>query len=155
MALADGILLPSKSFPVNHAKLLEWEELALEKWLGWDESLWFAYSQTVHILRNKMRFVPFPKKRTMGTYSWLLPRRVVQKKIGGTISKSSNNPLVVCRLPNPELSPEVWMMALLFNLSGVPPEDQYRLGWYYETVPMKDIPNRMLAFLGSALLAEA
>ena len=152
MSLADGILLPSKSFPVNHAKLLEWEELALEKWLGWDESLWFAYGQTVHILRNKMCFVPFPKKSTMGTYSWLLPRRVVQKKIECTNSKSSNNLVVVCRLPNPELPPEVWMMALLFNLSGVPPEDQHRLEWYYETVPMKGISNRMLAFLGSALV---
>jgi hypothetical protein len=152
MALADGIMLPTKSSTVNHAKLLEWEHLALEKWLGWDDALWFAYDQTVEIFQNQLSFVPFPNQSPWGTYSWLLARHVIREATYNT--NRGNEAVAMCRLPNPGLPPEVWMIGLLFNFSGVPLEDQLRLEWYYETVPTNGIPDRLLVFLASAVISK-
>jgi hypothetical protein len=133
-AIENGVKLPEKTFPPNHAKLLEWEYLALEKWLGWDESLWFSYEQATRMLSREFSLVNFPKL-TIGTYSWLIPR---SNKDGGAI----------CRVPKPSLSSDVWMIALLFNFCALPLERTNT--WYYETKPTPDVLKILEEFVGSA-----
>jgi hypothetical protein len=151
MAAADEIQLPEKTFPVNHSKLLEWEHLALEKWLGWDENLWFSYNQTVLMLGRKLSFVEFPKTSALGTYSWLLPREIVDRKSSTITSKQPKIiEKVICRVPKPSLSSEVWMIALLFDLSALD-EDRTKT-WYYRTNPVKDPTLLLTTFLRSAII---
>lgn len=149
MAAADGIQLPEKTFPTNHAKLLEWEQLALEKWLGWDDNLWFSYDQTVGMLRRKFCFVDFPNQNPKGTYAWLLPRQVIGSE-SSTITSTEmiNIDSVICKIPKPSLPVEVWMIALLFDFCALPFERTNT--WYYQTRPVKDLEMVASAFLRSA-----
>jgi hypothetical protein len=154
MASADGLQLPEKTFPANHSKLLEWEHLALEKWLGWDENLWFSYNQTVQMLGRKLSFVDFPKTSALGTYSWLLPREVVDRKSTTITSKEPKSvEKVICRVPKPSLSAEVWMIAILFDLSALD-EDRTKT-WYCRTNPAKNPTGLLTTFLRSAILPSA
>jgi hypothetical protein len=38
-------------------KLTEWEQLALEKWLGWDDELWSSYKQACYVFSRIENFV--------------------------------------------------------------------------------------------------
>jgi hypothetical protein len=133
-ALARGIEIPTKTFAPKYNKLHVWEHLALKIWLGWDEELWFNYNMATHALSRTFSFVDFPRDPS-GSYSWLIPR-----------CRDGNG--VYGRFPNPSLSSDVWMIALLFNFGDLPSD---RTGsWYYKTKVVEDIVQLLHQFLDSA-----
>lgn len=151
----NDVKLPQGNFQPNYDKLLEWEQLAVEKWLGWDDDLWFSYSIAVDALSRVAAFVDFPRQAVGGTYAWLIPR----EEFDGTNVWSSQglclftdafeNCGAFCRIPKTSLAPEEWMVALLFNLSD--------LGacrtrtWYHKTKPTADVSAILEKFLRAAL----
>ena len=144
-AQENGIKLPEKSFPTNHSKLLDWENIALEKWLGWDDNLWFSYKQATNILSRKAVFVSFPfaasstTTNLFGTYSWLIPR------CPSSSDDDKGKLQYYCRLPKASLGTEVWMIALLFNLSVLPAERTN--AWYHKTTVTSDSSKLLDQFL--------
>lgn len=135
MAAEDGIKLPEKMFPPNHSKLLEWENLALEKWLGWDEGLWHTYQQMAQMVSRKVSFIDFPKHLT-GNYAWLLPR--VENEKGA-----------LCKVPKPSVGSDAWMVALLFDFGALPSERTNT--WYHETRPVENVSDLLTTYLESAI----
>ena len=37
-------------------KLAEWQQLAVGKWLGWNDDLWFSYQQACYVLDGIAQF---------------------------------------------------------------------------------------------------
>jgi hypothetical protein len=135
-AREKGVNVPEGTFQPNHDKLTVWENLALEKWLGWDDNLWFCYEQATQVLSRKASFVDFPR-HPAGNYAWLIPR-------------SEDDSGAFCRIPKP-LSIEIWMIALLFNLSALPSERTFT--WYHRTkeAPFFRVADMLHKFLDAAI----
>lgn len=136
MAEADRVPYKEQAFPTNTEKFLDWESLALEKWIGWDQSLWFAYKQAVALLSRRVRFHEISTS-PRGTYSWILP-----------VLKNECDQ-VVCRVPMPTVNPVDCMMALLFDLSGL--AETHFLSWSSETKPLDNRDLLRKQYLRSAL----
>eukprot|EP00980_Cylindrotheca_fusiformis_P018226 scaffold5912_cov101-Cylindrotheca_fusiformis.AAC.2 len=133
-ARSRGITIPTREFAPNHSKLRVWEKLALEIWLGWDEELWYSYVVATRALSRDYSLVNFPRDPT-GSYAWLIPRLNAGSRVYG-------------RLPSPSLANDVWMIALLFNLSDLP---SARTGsWYYKTKVIENIVEILHLYLESA-----
>ena len=139
MAIDQGLKVPEAD-PTATAekikeKLTEWEQLAVEKWLGWDDDLWFSYKQACHVLSRIADFVPRPVSET-GTYGWLLPRQ-----------EKSNEYTV--RVPKPMLTPDNWLIALIFNMCAL--QKDRMTTWYQKTNPFTNIDEITDNFLGAAI----
>jgi hypothetical protein len=139
MAIVQGLKVPEAD-PTATAekmkeKLTEWEQLAVEKWLGWDDDLWFSYKQASHVLSRIADFVPRPVSET-GTYGWLLP-----------LHDKSNGHVV--RVPKPMLTPDNWLMALIFNMCAL--QDDRMATWYHKTNPFTNLDEITDKFLEAAI----
>ena len=136
LALENGIKLPeidSQRDEELEQKLLDWNLLALEKWLGYDDELWFCYHQATHVLARVAEFTPNPRDLKTGSYAWLLPR------------EESDEGEYFVRAPRPSLTADTWMIALIFDLCALP---QKRTStWYVESKVMKNIESVTEAFL--------
>ena len=140
----NGVKIPQGSFSENYEKLLDWEHLAVEKWLGWDDRLWFCYEQATHMLQRVATFVDFPRKSSAGTYGWLLPCHDHSNKDEHLCSGS-----VICRMPKPSLKSEEWMIALLFNLSALQPD--HTRTWYVRSQVATNTSTILDGFLNASI----
>jgi hypothetical protein len=136
-AIEKGMMIPEappRTF--DAAKLLEkWENLALQKWLGWDDKLWLDYEQAAHVLLRRATFVGFPME-SMGTYAWLIPR---EEEDSG----------FVCRIPKASLPADIWLISLLLDLSALPPSRTCT--WYFRTTPTKKISEMLDEYIGTSI----
>lgn len=121
-------------------KLTEWEQLALEKWLGWDDELWPSYKQACYVLSRIANFVTMPIKDSLksGSYAWLLPRRQLDDSIK-----------TIVRVPKPNISPDSWMIAMMLDMSALQPKTTE--SWYYETNAIDNVPYITDQFIRSAI----
>jgi hypothetical protein len=140
MALEQGVKIPvaqSKRDPEKEEeKLKDWNLLAVEKWLGWDDDLWSSYRQACHVLSRVADFSPYRRDIKTGTYAWLLRRE--DNDTGATI-----------RLPRTALSPDTWMIALLCNFCALPHERTST--WYIESKEWTNVQDVTGQFLESAI----
>jgi hypothetical protein len=142
LAIEQGIKLPVNESKwdkeeKHQQKLLDWNLLAIEKWLGYDDELWFSYQQACHVLSRVAEFILNPREQKTGSYAWLLPREETQ---AGEL---------LVRVPRPSLTADTWMIALMLNFCALPLE--HTCTWYLESRPMKDIDSLMDIFLEAAL----
>jgi trimeric autotransporter adhesin len=140
-ASEQGVKLPMIESTVDsekqEEKLRDWNLLAVEKWLGWDDDLWNSYKQACHVLSRVAQFCRFPRDVKTGTYAWLLP------------CQENDETGVIVRVPNANLSADTWMIALLFEFCA-PPQMQTAT-WYIETNVLCDIFHVTSQFLESAI----
>lgn len=141
----QGVKLPiaeSKLDIEKHEeKLRDWNLLAVEKWLGWDDELWFSYQQACHVLLRVAEFSAFQRETKFGTYAWLLPRN---EKEDGSLS-------VI--LPSNSLSADTWMVALMFGFCALPKERTN--SWYVESNPVPNVEDVTSQFLESAIKTKS
>ena len=121
-------------------KLAEWEQLALEKWLGWDDELWFSYKQACYVLCRIANFVTMPIKYSLksGSYAWPLPRQQVNNSIK-----------TIVRVPKPNINPDSWMIAMMLAMCALEPKTTE--SWYYETNAINNVPCITDQFIRSAI----
>jgi hypothetical protein len=134
-AIEKGMTIPEAPRTYDVAKLLEWENLALEKWLGWDDKLWLDYEQAAHVLMRRATFVGFPSE-FIGTYAWLIPR---EEEDSG----------FVCRIPKASLPTDIWLISLLLDLSALPPSRTCT--WYFRTTPTKKTSEMLDEYIGTSI----
>eukprot|EP00536_Pseudo-nitzschia_multiseries_P001419 jgi/Psemu1/300750/fgenesh1_kg.18_\ len=138
LAAENNMKIPETDRRFDSTKLEEWQQLAVEKWLGWDYDLWFSYGQACYVLSRTAVFVPIPKDEVYtGNYAWLLPRRTNDR--GGTF----------VRLPTPNLTPDSWMIALMLDMCALKSEAMST--WYYETNAVDDVQDSINRFVGAAI----
>jgi hypothetical protein len=134
-AIEKGMIIPEAPRISDAAKLLEWEHLALQKWLGWDDKLWLDYEQAAHVLTRRATFVSFPTE-FIGTYTWLIPR---EEEDSG----------FVCRIPKASLPADIWLISLLLDLSALPPSRTCT--WYFRTTPTKKTSEMLDEYIGTSI----
>jgi len=140
LAAEKNIKLPETAAQFDFTKLEEWQQLAVEKWLGWDNDLWFSYKQTCYVLGRIGHFVSIPKGNlTSGSYAWLLPR-------------FTNDAGAFVRLPKTNLGPDNWMIAVMLDMCTL--ESKIIDTWYHETNVVDDVQNLIDRFLGAAIKLE-
>ena len=138
IAAEKNIKISKPEAQFDHSKLEEWQQLAVEKWLGWDEDLWFSYKQACYVLGRSGLFVSVPRDRSKhGSYSWLLPRH-----------PSDEGAFV--RIPRPNLSHDCWMIAIMLDMCAL--ESMATATWYHETNTVDDVQHLIDCFLGAAML---
>lgn len=139
MAAEKNMKIPMSETQFDDAKLEEWQQLAVEKWLGWDEDLWFSYNQACYVLDRTGRFVPSRRDSSKnGSYAWLLPRH-------------TNDTGTFVRVPRPNLSPDSWMIAVMLHMCALEPTTTAT--WYYETNSIDNVQYLIDCFLGAAIRA--
>jgi len=137
MAAEENIKIPETDRQFDYKKLEEWQQLAVEKWLGWDDDLWFSYKQTCYVLNRIAHFVPTPRDaQRKGSYAWLLPRH-------------SNDRGIFVRLPRPNLTPDSWMIALMLDMCALKPAAITT--WYHETNVVDDVQHTIDRFVSAAI----
>jgi hypothetical protein len=139
MAAEKNMKIPKSEAQLDDAKLEEWQQLAVEKWLGWDEDLWFSYNQACYVLGRTGRFVSIRRDSSKhGSYAWLLPRH-------------TNDTGTFVRVPRPNLSPDSWMIAVMLHMCALEPPTTAT--WYYETNSIDNVQYLIDCFLGAAITA--
>jgi len=137
MAAEKNMKIPETAARFDHDKLAEWQQLAVEKWLGWDDDLWFSYHQACYVLGRIAHFVPIPKDDLKsGSYAWLLPRH-------------TNGAGTFVRIPKPNLSPDTWMIAMILDMCAL--QASTMITWYYETNAIDDVQYIIDHFLCAAI----
>jgi hypothetical protein len=140
MAAEKDMTIPKSETQFDDAKLEEWQQLAVEKWLGWDEDLWFSYNQACYVLDRTGRFVSSRRDSSKhGSYAWLLPRH-------------TNDTGTFVRVPRPNLSPDSWMIAVMLHMCAL--EATTTATWYYETNGIDNVQYLIDSFLGAAIRAR-
>ena len=140
MAAEKNMTIPKSETQFDDAKLEEWQQLAVEKWLGWDEDLWFSYNQACYVLDRTGRFVSSRRDSSKhGSYAWLLPRH-------------TNDTGTFVRVPRPNLSPDSWMIAVMLHMCAL--EATTTATWYYETNGIDNVQYLIDSFLGAAIRAR-
>lgn len=138
LAAEKHLAIPETEDKFDVTKLEEWQQLAVEKWLGWDDDLWFSYHQACFILGRIAKFEPIPRdKSKKGSYAWLLPKH------------TTDTGASFVRIPRPDLNPDSWMIALMMNMCALEPEAMAT--WYYETNTVDDLPGVIDRFIGAAI----
>jgi hypothetical protein len=140
MALEQGVNIPMAQSKIDpekeEEKLKDWNLLAVEKWLGWDDDLWSSFKQACHVLSRIADFSPYKRDVKSGTYAWLLPK--VEGDTGTTV-----------RLPSPVLTADSWMIALMCNFCALP---HHRTStWYIESKTYADVQHLTNQFLEASL----
>jgi hypothetical protein len=139
MAAEKNLKIPESKAQFNDAKLEEWQQLAVEKWLGWDDNLWFSYNQACYVLGRTAHFVSIQRDGPKnGSYAWLLPRHTIDS--GAFV-----------RLPRPNVSPSTWMIAVMLNMCSLEPTAT--AAWYHETNSVDNVQHLIDSFLSAALKA--
>ncbi|KAG7345319.1 hypothetical protein IV203_032850 [Nitzschia inconspicua] len=139
-ALGYGVKLPMLEVKIDterqDEKLKDWNLLAVEKWLGWDDELWYSYQQACHVLSRIADFSPFSREVCTGSYAWLLPRK-------------QDNTGAIVRVPTAGLTADSWMVAVLFNFCALTQEQTST--WYLETKLISDVKVVTSQFLESGI----
>ncbi len=141
MAAEKKMKIPEPEARFDESKLEDWQQLVVEKWLGWDDDLWFSYMQACFVLDRTARFVPFPRDASKnGSYAWLLPRE-------------TNEEGAFVRIPRPSLSHDCWMIALMFDLCALEPSATAT--WYHETNSVGNVQHLIDRFLAAAIVTTS
>lgn len=139
MAAELNMKIPKSAAQSNDGGLEEWQQLVVEKWLGWDDDLWFSYNQACYVLGRIGHFVSVPRDSSKrGSYGWLLPRHI-------------NDAGAFVRLPRPNLSPDSWMIAVMLDMCSLDPTTTAT--WYHETNGIDNVQYLVDRFLDAAVTA--
>lgn len=138
MAAEKNMKIPEPEKRFDESRLEDWQQLVVEKWLGWDDDLWFSYMQACFVLDRIGHFVPFPKDGSKkGSYAWLLPRQM-------------NNKGAYVRIPRPSLNHDCWMIAVMLDFCALEPSATST--WYHETNRVKNVQHLINSFISAAIV---